>query len=46
MGGPRRKPSEKKGLGGAKHDLPDHYLEGGWDQIVFIPVHLLARHIR
>lgn len=25
------------GKGGAKHDLPDYYLEGGWDQIVFYP---------
>jgi hypothetical protein len=35
--GPAASQVKKKGLGGAKHDLPDHYLEGGWDQIVFYP---------
>jgi hypothetical protein len=35
--GPAASQVKKKGKGGANHDLPDHYLEGGWDQIVFYP---------
>ncbi|WP_371766645.1 hypothetical protein [Massilia sp.] len=35
--GPAASQVKKKGKAGANHDLPDHYLEGGWDQIVFYP---------
>jgi hypothetical protein len=35
--GPAASQVKKKGRDGANHDLPDLYLEGGWDQIVFYP---------
>jgi hypothetical protein len=35
--GPAASQRKIKGQGGATQDLPDHYLEGGWDQIVFYP---------
>lgn len=35
--GPAASQEKIKGVGGAKQDLPDQYLEGGWDQIVFYP---------
>jgi hypothetical protein len=35
--GPAASQTKVAGQGGAKHDLPNHYLEGGWNQIVFYP---------